>query len=208
MAQEAARGTGTPKLPREVREVQVLDAAAAEFGTAGYAAASLAAIAERVGVSKALVIAYFGSKEALYAACVERAGASLIEAIEAVVSQPIPPAEMAKATLAAIFGALQDRPHDWNVVNDRSLPTGGRGATAGSQVRRTIAEQARRGVLHLADVSRLEDGGDVTVLTDVWMGTVSAVVNWWLRHPEESAAQMAARSDRVLDTVTRALAGS
>lgn len=204
MATPAPRTTGTPKLPREVREQQVLDAAAQEFGRSGYAAASLAAIADRVGVSKALVIAYFGSKEALFVACVERAGTRLVEAIEEVITRPLPPREMAQATLNAIFVALQDRPHDWNVVNDRSLPAGGPGAAAAARVRRTIAAQARRGVTNLADLQHVTDEYDVAVLTDVWMSAVTAMVNWWLRHPDQSAAEMAARSARVVATVTGA----
>lgn len=39
---------------------------------------------------------------------------------------------------------------------------------------------------------------------DVWMGAVSAVVNWWLRHPDRSADEMAARSRRLIEVVTGA----
>jgi AcrR family transcriptional regulator len=201
-AMTATRPTGTPKLRREVREQQVLDAAAAEFGTAGYGAASLAHIADRVGVSKALVLSYFGSKEALYAACVERAGSGLVAAIEEVITTPLAPAQMADATLAAIFTALEGRPHDWNVINDRSLPDGGPGALASLAVRRTIADQAARGVARLADLELVHDHDDLAVLTEIWMSAVTATVNWWLRHPDRSAAEMAARSSRVLATIT------
>ncbi|GAB3656879.1 hypothetical protein GCM10027589_16660 [Actinocorallia lasiicapitis] len=202
-----ARSAGTPKLSRDVRERQVLDAAAHEFGTAGYGAASLAAIADRVGVSKALVLTYFGSKEALYVACVERAGEPLVEAIERVITTPQPPRRMAEATLAAIFATLDGRPHDWNVINDRSLPKGGPGAEASARVRRTIAEQARRGVERLADSPVVRDRDDLAILTEVWMSAVTATVNWWLRHPERTAEEMAERSARVLAVVTGAAPG-
>ncbi|MBO0885311.1 MAG: TetR/AcrR family transcriptional regulator, partial [Mycobacterium sp.] len=99
-------------------------------------------------------------------------------------------------------------PHDWNVINDRSLPPGGRGAKAGANVRRTIADQARRGVDLLADLDDLHDPDDLAVLTEVWMSAVTAMVNWWLRHPDRGAAEMADRSARVLATVTGKLANS
>lgn len=190
------------RLPRGEREQQVLDAAAHEFGRAGYQAASIAAIADRVGVSKALVLTYFGSKEGLYVACVERAAGPLVTAIEEVISTPQPPAQMAAATLTAIFRSLEPRPHDWNVINDRSQPAGGPGAAAAGQVRRTIAGQARRGIEVVAEGPTEGDRDDLSILTDVWMGAVSAVVNWWLRHPDRSAEEMAARSARLIAVVT------
>lgn len=198
----AAQAAGTPKIPRGVREQQVLDAASYEFGNLGYAGASLAAVAARVGVSKALVLSYFGSKENLYVSCVQRAGEGLIAAIEEVITQPLQPQQMAEQTLAAMFGTLEARPHDWNVINDRSLPAGSAGADAGAAVRRTIAEQARRGIDRLADLDLLHDPDDLAVLTEVWMSSVTAIVNWWLRHPDRSADEMAARGARVLAAAT------
>jgi len=197
-AAPVVRSTGTARLPREQRVLQVLDAATIEFGEVGYAGASLAPIAERVGVSKALVLNYLGSKEALYTAAVERAGRNLVERIEPVITTPQPAADMALATLAAIFEGLAARPHDWNVLNDRTVPAEGPGAAAARRMRRAIASQASRGVAALEQVGELADLDDVAVLTEVWMGSVTAVVNWWLRHPERSAAEMTARCARIL----------
>ena len=198
-----ARARGTSKLPKEQREQLILDAATDEFGAMGYAGASLGQIADRVGVSKALVLTYFGSKEALYTACADRAGANLIPRIEQVITTRHSIGDMAVATLDAIFTGLEQRPHDWNVLNDRTVPAGSSAAATTKQMRRTIAEQAGRGVQSLVRHS-LDDPDDVSVLTDVWMGTVTAVVNWWLRHPDRTAAEMSARCGRIL----RAIAGA
>src|SRR5438045_3350559 len=56
----------------ERRRPLVLDAAFAVFLERGYAAASMDAIAERAGVTKPVVYACFESKEALFAALMER----------------------------------------------------------------------------------------------------------------------------------------
>lgn len=204
MALAPSRSRGTSKLPREQREQQILDAAAEEFGAAGYAGASLARVAERVGVSKALVLSYFGSKESLYVATVERAGADLAGRIEPVITTPQPAGAMALATLEAIFVGLEARQHDWNVINDRTVPPGGPAAEASRRARRAIAAQASRGVAALERLGSLggpgalADADDLAVLTDVWMGAVTSVVNWWLRHPERSAAEMTGRCARIL----------
>ena len=90
------------------------------------------------------------------------------------------------------------RPHDWNVINDRTPPAGGTAHEAAQRIRATIADQAARGVAAFADLPHLTDADDVSLLTDVWMSTVTACVNWWLRHPGETVTEMSKRSRHVL----------
>lgn len=199
----AARTPGTTKLPRAEREVLLVDAATLEFGTHGYGGASLGAIAARAGVSKALVLTYFGSKDELYGACATRAGENLSTRIEAVITSPLGLQEMAGATLAAIFEGLAGRQHDWNVLNDRTAPAGTPGAESARTQRRTIAGQASRGVNAVVDLTGM-DGDDVEIVTAVWMHAVGAVVDWWLHHPDRTAAEMTERCTRVITALTSA----
>lgn len=200
-ADPVPRARGTSKLPRARREELLLDIATVEFGAVGYAGASLGRMADRAGVSKALIITYFGSKDGLYAACVTRAGSNLIDRIEAVLATNAPAHELAPETLRAIFGALEERPHDWNLLNDRSVPAGDAGEVA-RQLRAKIADQARRGVANLRAHTTLNDTDDLAILTEIWMSSVTAIVNWWLRHPERTTAEMTARSQRVIAAIT------
>src|SRR6185312_7553136 len=80
---ETGGGVGTKGVPRADREQQILDAAVAEFGGSGYAHASMAAIARRAGISKPLIYEYFGSKDGLYLACLNRAGTHLVDRVAA-----------------------------------------------------------------------------------------------------------------------------
>ena len=73
--------TGTKGVPRGEREQLIVEAAIAEFSRATYAGASLAAIAAQADVSKTLIISYFGSKEAVYAACVTKIGTQIEQAV-------------------------------------------------------------------------------------------------------------------------------
>ena len=56
------------RLPREVRERQILDAAVRVFSEQGYHDASMDEISDVAGVSKPMIYAYLGSKEDLFAA--------------------------------------------------------------------------------------------------------------------------------------------
>lgn len=195
------RARGTSRLPRARREELLLDAAIDEFGAYGYAGASLGRMAERAGVSKALILTYFGSKDGLFAACLQRTGAGLVDGVEAILATDLPATQMAQQTLTAIFTALEEHPHGWNLINDRSIPPGVAHDRA-RDLRTTIAEQAGRGVASLRTGIPLKDADDFALLTEIWMSAVTAVVNWWLRHPDRTAAEMAARSQRVIEAIT------
>jgi AcrR family transcriptional regulator len=78
------------RLPRAVREQQMLDAAVAVFSAAGFHDASMDEIAARAGISKPMVYAYLGSKEELFIACLHREGTRLMEAIASAVAPPLP----------------------------------------------------------------------------------------------------------------------
>jgi len=65
------------RLPREIREQQVLDAAVRVFSQHGFHTASMDEIAEVAGVSKPMVYAYLGTKEELFIACLRREAARL-----------------------------------------------------------------------------------------------------------------------------------
>ena len=69
---------------------QTLDTAHSLFAERGYAAVTMDEIAAAVGVTKPLIYNYFGNKESLYIACMERSGDALVEAISPWPS-PMPP---------------------------------------------------------------------------------------------------------------------
>jgi len=191
---------GTKGVPRAERETQILDIAAAEIGRFGYAGLSVGTVATRAGVSKPLIYGYFGSKDGLYVACVQRAATILGEAIDVAINGT-PTLEMAERTLAAIFSALEPRPHDWNVVFDLSHPDTGPAAEAARTARACIAGQTEQGVSAFLAYRGLTDPDDRSALVAVWTGLVAALLDWWLEHPEQSAQAMAERSHRLVATL-------
>ena len=72
---------GTKRLPRAVREQQMLDAAVTVFAEKGFRETSMDAIAAAANISKPMLYLYYGSKDELFAACVNREGSRFIEAM-------------------------------------------------------------------------------------------------------------------------------
>lgn len=78
---------------RDQRRLQLLDAAATVFARNGYAGTRIQDIATAGGASKGLIYHYFGSKEAVFVALVERAVHGTVRLLEAAASRPGPASE-------------------------------------------------------------------------------------------------------------------
>jgi AcrR family transcriptional regulator len=107
----------TRRMPRAVREQQMLDAAVRIFGRRGYMAASMDEIAELAGVSKPLVYLYLNSKEDLFSACIRREAAALTEAVRAGVRPGLPADRRLWEGLHAFFTHTARHPDGWAVLH-------------------------------------------------------------------------------------------
>lgn len=191
---------GTKRVPRNVREEQILDVAAELFSRHGFAGTSMADIAEAAGVSKPLVHNYFGSRDGLHLACVRRAGEPLLRAVEAA-QDSVDPGTRAARTIRAILTTLADRRHDWGLVFDTTLPPDAPGGAAAHAYRRSLNELGAHGVDET--LSGLPGPDDRSLLTHLWFGTVTATIRWWQDRPDDTAEETALRFERVIDAVTR-----
>jgi AcrR family transcriptional regulator len=119
------RTGGRRRMPREVRERQMLDAAVAGFARHGYQAASMDDIAEEAGVSKPLVYLYLKSKEELFTACIRRERAALVAAVRGGTGTGDRRSEAQAACaeqqlwngLCAFFAHTAARPDGWSVLH-------------------------------------------------------------------------------------------
>src|SRR5204863_9143433 len=112
---------GRRKLPRAVREGQILDVAGRVFAARGFHEASMDEIAEGAGISKPMIYSYFGSKEGLYFAYIELAGQRLLarmaEAARGVDdSQGFDAERRLLASSLAFFAHVDERREEWAVL--------------------------------------------------------------------------------------------
>ncbi|MEU6098466.1 TetR/AcrR family transcriptional regulator [Streptomyces sp. NPDC047079] len=107
----------TRRMPRAVREQQMLDAAVKTFGRRGYTAASMDEIAELAGVSKPLVYLYLNSKEDLFTACIRREAAALTAAVRSGVRAGLRADRQLWEGLRAFFAHTARNPDGWTVLH-------------------------------------------------------------------------------------------
>src|SRR5271165_1497175 len=100
---------GSRGQPEESRAA-ILQAAATEFAEHGIAGARTDAIARAAGVNKALLYYYFQDKETLYGAVLDRVFAGLLQAVEDVLRQDLPPREKVLAYAQAHFDYIARAP--------------------------------------------------------------------------------------------------
>ncbi|MFJ7586634.1 TetR/AcrR family transcriptional regulator [Streptomyces sp. NPDC097617] len=188
---------GTKGVPREHRRRQMLEAAAEEFGAHGFAAASLPAIAARVGVTKTLLHQYFGSKEDLYIACLVPVGDGLLDAVREAMGEGGAAPHTPLRVLHGIFTALEGRREAWFVLYDTTLPPGGEAARRASEYWAAIDRLAAGGTAELLRAAGSTDPLDADALKYVWRDLVATLVRWWVKHPEQSPEAMTRRCARL-----------
>jgi len=112
------------RMPRAVREQQMMDAAVRTFGQRGYRAASMDEIAELAGVSKPLVYLYLNSKEELFTACIRREAAALVEAVRSAITPGESADRQLWSGLRGFFTHTAECPDGWTVLHTQARTQG------------------------------------------------------------------------------------
>jgi AcrR family transcriptional regulator len=107
---------GTRRLPRAVREQQMLDAAVEMFSRNGYHETSMDAIAAEAEISKPMLYLYYGSKEELFGACLDRELGRFIEAVRADIDLRQSPKDLLRSTILAFMRYIDANRASWIVL--------------------------------------------------------------------------------------------
>jgi len=174
-----------------VREALILDVAGQVFARDGYHAASMDEIASGAEVSKPMVYAYFGSKEQLYLAYIDRTGGELLERLMAAASDDNAPMGALRARVTEFFKFVDEHRDGWRVlfaeaassrpVADQVAELRGRIAAL---IRRMLEDPRASG---LTLTQHAADG-----IAHAIVGAGESLANWWLEHPDVPRDQAAA----------------
>jgi AcrR family transcriptional regulator len=182
----SAAASPRSRLPRAERERQAVRVAHAMFAQRGYAAVTMDEVAEALGVTKPILYRYFGNKDGLYLACLDRAGAGLLTAVAVAGRQAGRDRRDAlRAGVAAFFAFLDEDRDAWRVLFDDSRPPGG---PASDRVR-----HYRERLRELAAAALPAEGPAGEALSAALLAAAEATGRWWLEHGSASmtAAQTA-----------------
>jgi AcrR family transcriptional regulator len=171
---------------------QTLAAARGLFAERGYADVKMDEIAAAVGVTKPLLYNYFGNKERLYIACMERAGDALTESVGAAVAASASPGDALGAGVHAFFAFLDDDRAAWAVLFDETLPNAGEVAERVAEYRgRILAFVSASMLAQLPSDKREGAKVEIEALSTALLGAAEALARWWLRTEALSADEAA-----------------
>lgn len=179
------------RLPREVRERQILDAAVRVFSERGYHNASMDEISDVAGVSKPMIYAYLGSKEDLFAACIHRESAQLLAAVAAGVRTELPPDMQLWHGLAAFFEYVGAHRESWRVLHRQSISQGGPFSDELQALRKQAISLVDTLLVRVATKEGLDDGTEP--LAAALVGAAESLADWWLDNPEVPGRVVASR---------------
>ncbi|MFB9234821.1 TetR/AcrR family transcriptional regulator [Plantactinospora siamensis] len=185
--------TSFKRLPRAVREQQMLDAAVKVFSRRGYHAASMDEIADDAGISKPMVYAYLGAKEELFTACLHREGTRLMEAIAAAVEPDLPADEQLWRGLRAFFRFVGAHRDGWAVLYRQARgepPLAGAVVTMRGRMIDVVTGLLERA---LAARGREVRASELEIMAYALVGASESVADWLADHPEADADRAATR---------------
>lgn len=107
---------GTKRLPRAVREQQMLDAAVQIFSVNGYHETSMDAIAAEAQISKPMLYLYYGSKEELFGACLDRELSRFLEEVRKEIDFTQSPKELLRTAVLAFLNYIDANRASWMVL--------------------------------------------------------------------------------------------
>ncbi|MEU8069230.1 MULTISPECIES: TetR/AcrR family transcriptional regulator [unclassified Micromonospora] len=181
------------RLPRAVREQQMLDAAVKVFSRRGFHAASMDEIADDAGISKPMVYAYLGTKEELFIACLHRESTRMMEAIAGAAAPDLPADERLWRGLRAFFGFVGAHRDGWAVLYRQARGSQPFAAELAAMRGRLVEVVA--GMLdHALRASGREIGAtDLEVVAYGLVGASESLADWLADHPEADAGKTATR---------------
>ena len=107
---------GTKRLPRAIREQQMLDAAVQMFSVNGYHETSMDAIAAEAEISKPMLYLYYGSKEDLFGACLNREMSRFIDAVRADIDLNQSPKDLLRNAIVSFMRYIDENRASWIVM--------------------------------------------------------------------------------------------
>ncbi len=190
-------------MPRAQREQLILDVAGVVFAREGYHSASMDEIASLADVSKPMLYAYFGSKEGLYVAYVDRTGRELVNRLESAAGGDLRPVERLRPRIVEFLTFVEEHRDGWRVLFE-AVSTSRPLADEVAQLRERIAFAVRRMMERAVGDQPLSSPAS-DALAHAIVGAGESLANWWLEHPDVSRERVA---DWYVDLVQATVAGA
>jgi AcrR family transcriptional regulator len=177
-------------MPREAREQLILDVAGQVFARGDYHSASMDEIAGLADVSKPMLYTYFGSKEGLYVAYIDRTGRELLEKLVHAAGRDDPVLPALRSRIVEFLAFVEEHGDGWTVLF-RALTASRPLAEEVAQLRARIAAAVRRMIEDSVASRGPLPAHAADAIAHAIVGAGESLANWWLDHPEVPREEVA-----------------
>jgi len=176
------------RVPRAVREQQLLEVAEHVFAKQGYQGTSIEDIARAAGVTRPIVYDHFGSKDGVYLACVRRARSELERSVADAASASDDPAQQLWAGISAYFEFVERHGRAWDVLFGQGTAVAG---PAAKEVFRQRSATVRVIADLLARAAPDVDAEAIEAFAHALSGSGELLAKWWRVNPHLTRDQVA-----------------
>jgi AcrR family transcriptional regulator len=170
------------RMPASARRERIVDSALEAFATGGYSATSMGSIAERAGITRAVLYDHFDSKQSLYLALLEERNTAFLGHVAARISGSGGPRERMRETIDTVFSFAEQQPASWRLLFGGDVSGEGEPARARGQVHAQLVSA----VATLLASDAQEAGIDTSALeaiVEMLIAALRGAVEWRERNP-------------------------
>lgn len=181
------------RLPRAVRERQILGAAIRVFSEHGYHNASMDEISSLAGVSKPMIYAYLGAKEDLFRICIRQEAQKLVQAIGSDIPTDASPDIQLWHGLRGFLRFVGEHRDSWRVLHRQAKSQGEPFASEIDDMRQQAIAMVSQLLTSAAMKQQLGDDATeaLEALAAALVGATESAADWWIDHPETSPRKLA-----------------
>ena len=192
MTERTINGHPHGRVPRAVREEQLLEVAERVFAEQGYQGASIEDIARAAGVTRPVIYDHFGSKENIYLACVRRARGELERLFDEAAGTSKDPGDQLWGGINAHMEFVERHGRAWDVLFGQGGAVAG---AAGEELTRqrfaTVERIAQLFKSFASGVTTRVDETAIQAFAHALSGSGEQLAKWWRHNPELTREQVA-----------------
>jgi AcrR family transcriptional regulator len=191
-ADQSVEGHPHGRVPRAVREEQLLEEAEKVFAMQGYQGTSIEDIARAAGITRPVVYDHFGSKENIYLACVRRARAELERLFDEAATKSDDPRDRLWSGINAYLEFVERHGRAWDVLfGQGGAVTGAAGEELLRQRFATVDRIAQLFKSFAAGVTSRVDETAIQAFAHALSGSGEQLAKWWRQNPHLTREQVA-----------------
>lgn len=176
------------RVPRAIREQQILDVAEQLFISQGYENTTIEDVRLAAGVSRPIIYEHYGSKERLYLACVQRARQHYEQHIVEIEAGPGSALDKIQQGAAYYFGIVEENPTRWMALfGGSAVPLFGE---LGEQIDKIRASSIEMMATMIKRYFPTIDDEQIDVLAHALFATGEQLGRWWLKNPQVPKARV------------------